>query len=554
MTSATQISSALAKIQSTSNALLASVTAVQDSGGANTSLFSTLLSTVQTETPVTPVMSHADANTVQVANASVSDSVNQRRANTQNSMNAPVSQNQDSTSQQDAKSMSQGGNASSNGNNNTNAGANSNKNVSSQQSQKDVGSQTASSSKSSDNNASTSNDNAGNSTSNQTTGSAAASPASPASVASVASTALTSTKGLDTTSDGDAGAQTSTDTTLTLNQQLLASLAALNPTVPAVIASTPVLTAASATPTAGKSDLQSLLSAIQSGGKAALPTDAGTTDGSDAATTSQTGASGVAITAGKNVNAGDASLKDLAHIETDSNLVTSFFDMFSASFADRTAAATIVLPTASGVAAASGGSDNSSLDLDLQHGANAQITTTDASGVSADASALKATGATSFAGQLAGVKTANPASLPPAVEQVILQMSRNVKAGNDQMTLQLNPAELGKINVKLSFSSDGKVQGTVVADNASTLNMMIKQQGSLEHALREAGLNAESGSLQFSLGDPSGNAFNQTANNSSSSSSGKSNDTTGGVDDTQIASVATTDTYYLTPGGVNLQI
>jgi hypothetical protein len=111
------------------------------------------------------------------------------------------------------------------------------------------------------------------------------------------------------------------------------------------------------------------------------------------------------------------------------------------------------------------------------------------------------------------------------------------------------------------MSSDGKVQGTVVADNPTTLGLLQKDVRSLERALQDAGLRADPGSLQFSLGNQAGNAFGQSAGNSSGQTS---NQTSGGDSQsgttsdlaTNLAAISsdTTETYYLTPGRVNLRV
>ncbi len=140
----------------------------------------------------------------------------------------------------------------------------------------------------------------------------------------------------------------------------------------------------------------------------------------------------------------------------------------------------------------------------------------------------KSTDPYSFASQLSATRaaTGGTTGLPSAVEQVMFQLSRNVKSGNDQMTIQLNPADLGSVNIKLNFAGDGSVQGTVVASNPATLDLLLKDVRGLERALQDAGLSADPGSLQFSLGGQPGDTSNQTANNSSGQSSGNAPDRT----------------------------
>lgn len=171
----------------------------------------------------------------------------------------------------------------------------------------------------------------------------------------------------------------------------------------------------------------------------------------------------------------------------------------------------------------------------------------------------QATGTYSFASSLSAFRAANGGAtgLPGVVDQVILQMNRNVKNGQSQMSLQLQPTDLGKITVKLEFGEGGRVQGTVVADNPKTLEMLQKDSRSLERALQDAGLRAEPGSLQFSLGGQKNpNDAGQTAG-SGNSGNGKGDGTISadGSDNSGLVDIAAiSESYYITPMGVNIQV
>lgn len=156
-----------------------------------------------------------------------------------------------------------------------------------------------------------------------------------------------------------------------------------------------------------------------------------------------------------------------------------------------------------------------------------------------------------FASQLSFTKTNSlgATGLPPAVEQVIFQLNRNVKSGNDQLSLQLNPTELGRVNIKLNINADGKVQGTVVASNPATLDLLLKDVRSLERALQDAGLRADSGSLQFSLGGQG-----QSDNASGQPSSPKNSNTSDPFIDADGTLFDSNETYVVTPGRVNLRV
>lgn len=179
-------------------------------------------------------------------------------------------------------------------------------------------------------------------------------------------------------------------------------------------------------------------------------------------------------------------------------------------------------------------------------------------GVNLSANGVSTTNGTDFATALSAVRSSNKsASSSSVVDRVVLKLSRNVKDGQSKMSLQLHPEELGKITISLDFSDDGTVQGTVVADNAKTLEILQKDSGSLERALQDAGLRAESGSLQFSLGEQKeqNNAGLETG---SSGSNRFDNAESGSDDDSEEGSLAEigtlSETYYVTPQGVNIRV
>lgn len=164
-------------------------------------------------------------------------------------------------------------------------------------------------------------------------------------------------------------------------------------------------------------------------------------------------------------------------------------------------------------------------------------------------------GSYDFASQLSATRAARggAAGLPPAVEQVALHLHRQAKEGTNEMTLQLRPVELGRIEIKLSFGADNAVQGTVVADSPATLDMLQKDQSSLQRALQEAGLRADSGCLQFSLrGDGQQQPGNPMA--FSGGRAGPSLPFGGEAEGGESADVADVENWILTPGRVNLRV
>jgi flagellar hook-length control protein FliK len=93
-----------------------------------------------------------------------------------------------------------------------------------------------------------------------------------------------------------------------------------------------------------------------------------------------------------------------------------------------------------------------------------------------------------------------PPVIPHAVaEQVAINVHQAVKSGTDHIQIQLQPADLGTIDVKLNVNHDGRVTVVVSADRSDTLNLLQQDAGGLTQALRDAGLQADNSSLSFNL-------------------------------------------------------
>ena len=108
----------------------------------------------------------------------------------------------------------------------------------------------------------------------------------------------------------------------------------------------------------------------------------------------------------------------------------------------------------------------------------------------------------------AAAAAAGIAVVPHGVaEQVAVNLRQAVRAGADHIEIQLQPADLGAINVKLNVNHDGRVTMVVSADRSDTLNMLQQDASSLAQALRDAGLQADNSSLSFNL--RGGYQFNQ---------------------------------------------
>lgn len=101
------------------------------------------------------------------------------------------------------------------------------------------------------------------------------------------------------------------------------------------------------------------------------------------------------------------------------------------------------------------------------------------------------------------------AGMPMGVhDQIAVHIKKQAGDEVDQFTINLHPAELGRIDIKLDIGVDGRVSAMVAVERAQTLELLQRDSRGLERALQEAGLQTDSNSLNFSLrgeGNPFGN-------------------------------------------------
>lgn len=104
------------------------------------------------------------------------------------------------------------------------------------------------------------------------------------------------------------------------------------------------------------------------------------------------------------------------------------------------------------------------------------------------------------ASQRAATDHATARSLPPAAQQMVQQIIRRFDGGTSRIELRLDPAELGRIDVRLSVDRDNQVNAQIIADNPATLTDLYRASREIERALTDAGLQLDGQGLSFDLG------------------------------------------------------
>jgi flagellar hook-length control protein FliK len=140
----------------------------------------------------------------------------------------------------------------------------------------------------------------------------------------------------------------------------------------------------------------------------------------------------------------------------------------------------------------------------------------------------------------------------PMQEQVAVHIQRAVREGAGKVSIQLSPAELGRIHVKLDIDEDKRVTASVTVERPSTLELLQRDVKGLERALHDAGLNMDAGDLSFSLGQSGDQNFAQDLGQSATGGSAALVSDVGSEPDQPESQVA--DVTDTAAGVVNVQV
>ena len=84
-----------------------------------------------------------------------------------------------------------------------------------------------------------------------------------------------------------------------------------------------------------------------------------------------------------------------------------------------------------------------------------------------------------------------------------LEIAVSAKSGKSRFEIRLDPADLGRIDVRIDVDRNGQVTSHLTVEKPETLSMLRQDAPQLQRALDDAGLRTGNGGLQFSLRDQS---------------------------------------------------
>lgn len=78
-----------------------------------------------------------------------------------------------------------------------------------------------------------------------------------------------------------------------------------------------------------------------------------------------------------------------------------------------------------------------------------------------------------------------------------VEVARRVSEGGEELRVRLNPAEFGRIEVKIAFDDGGTLRATVHAENPAALDLLRRDSADLNQAMGDAGVQADAQSFRF---------------------------------------------------------
>jgi flagellar hook-length control protein FliK len=122
-----------------------------------------------------------------------------------------------------------------------------------------------------------------------------------------------------------------------------------------------------------------------------------------------------------------------------------------------------------------------------------------------------ATPATTSAATLTATAATNA---PVPLSGLAVEIAASVKSGKSSFEIRLDPADLGRIDVRIDIDRNGQVTSHLTVEKPETLSMLRQDAPQLQRALDDAGLKTGNNGLQFSLRDQSSSGQNNNGSNS----------------------------------------
>lgn len=113
----------------------------------------------------------------------------------------------------------------------------------------------------------------------------------------------------------------------------------------------------------------------------------------------------------------------------------------------------------------------------------------------------------------------------PATQMVAAQITKAAQNSDSKsITLQLDPPELGRVEVRLEFGKDKQVKANLFVEKPETLLMLQRDANALERALQNAGLETDQNSLNYQMADGNSDFNSNREGNAQNGGTGSGHD------------------------------
>jgi flagellar hook-length control protein FliK len=112
------------------------------------------------------------------------------------------------------------------------------------------------------------------------------------------------------------------------------------------------------------------------------------------------------------------------------------------------------------------------------------------------------------AAPLASLNVTAAGNAPVPLSGVALEIAASARSGKSRFEIRLDPADLGRIDVRIDVDRNGQVTSHLTVEKPETLSMLRQDAPQLQRALDDAGFKTGDGGLQFSLRDQSSSGQN----------------------------------------------
>jgi flagellar hook-length control protein FliK len=87
----------------------------------------------------------------------------------------------------------------------------------------------------------------------------------------------------------------------------------------------------------------------------------------------------------------------------------------------------------------------------------------------------------------------------PDLAALAVSIEAKSKNGQNEFNIRMDPADLGRVDVRLSVDATGKAQAHLTAEKPQTLELLQRDSQTLERSLKDSGLDLANNGLNFSL-------------------------------------------------------